>query len=357
MSNKTSKWVIAVHCGAGYHSPKNAQKYKDIMSQACRAASKILVNNTPNACIEAVTQAITILEDCDFTNAGLGSNLTEAGTVECDACISSGLHKSLFGSVGAVMGVKNPIQLAKEIMYDVNRGMGALGRIKPLMLVAHGAWQYCKTQPHCQSIITARNETELVDFLVTEQSKNVWLDHSQRMKQYEEQIYDTVGAVCIDLNGDICAGVSSGGISLKYQGRVGEAAIFGSGCLAEQENEYKFAASCTGVGEDIMYNLVAQKCSQLLRSNCNRDDDDEEGIFLDTCLNQILTESPLIPHHTKRSAGILSLHCDHGSSVELGWGYTTKTMAIGYLSSVMNDAVSFISNNKGDDVQIGIISI
>jgi taspase (threonine aspartase 1) len=358
MTNNANKWVIAVHCGAGYHSPKNSQKYKDIMSEACRAASLILSNkNTENNCIEAVTQAITILENCPFTNAGTGSNLTERGTVECDACIVSGKHRSLFGSVGAVMGVKNPIQLAKELLYDCNRGIGTLGRIKPLMLVGKGAWQYCLKQPHCSNIQRAKNEQELVNYLVTEKSRQVWNDNSNKLKQAEQddQFYDTVGAVCMDMDGNICSGVSSGGISLKYEGRVGEAAVFGSGCFAEQEKEYGFGCSCTGVGEDIMYNRFAQQCSYLLKANSN---DDEDGIYLDSCLTRVLSTeySALLPHHNSRNAGILALHRDQGS-IELGWGYTTKTMAVAYLSNSMTNPVSFVSNNKSSSIQVGMVSV
>jgi taspase (threonine aspartase 1) len=355
----TNKWLIAVHCGAGYHNPKNVSKYKKIMSMACRAASQILSDsNSTDQSIEAVSKAISILEDCDFTNAGLGSNLTENGTVECDACIASGAYRGLYGSVGAVMGIRNPIQLAREIMYDANRGIGVLGRIKPLMLVGQGAWRYCLTRPHCQSIIAAKNENELINYLVTERSKRQWLDHSNRVKQHLntlpddlDQVFDTVGAICIDSHGNVCAGVSSGGISLKCEGRVGEAAIYGSGCLAEQNDKFRFAASCTGVGEDIMYNLMAQRCCNLLQ---------QDDMFLDSCFTSILTDqSPLLPYHTSRNVGILALHKFKESSIELGWAYTTKTMAVGYMSSTMSDCVSFVSNNKSknNSVQIGIISI
>src|SRR4051794_12981001 len=112
------KWVMAVHCGAGYHNPKNTNNYKTVMSNACRAASRLLSTpsgntNEQDRSIEAVSLAISVLEDSEYTNAGLGSNLTENGTVECDACITSGTFNGLYGSVGAVMGVKNPIYLAK----------------------------------------------------------------------------------------------------------------------------------------------------------------------------------------------------------------------------------------------------
>ncbi|KAL0485887.1 threonine aspartase [Acrasis kona] len=366
-----NKWVIAVHCGAGYHSPRNVSKHNEIMSTACRAAAKLLTEKkhydacTKDLSVEAVSLAISILEDCDFTNAGLGSNLTLKGSVECDASIVSGLFQGLFGSVGGVMGVQNPIHLAKEILYDVRRGMGALGRVKPLMLVGRGAWEYCLTQPHCGYIPVAKSEAQLEGYLVSDRAKRIWQNHMNRLKKVqnldEDVAYDTVGAICMDPFGNVCAGVSSGGISLKHEGRVGQAAIYGTGCWAEQKNNFRFACSCTGVGEDIMYNRISERCSQYLYSaSDNESDEESEGVYLDTCLSQVLSveESPLLPDHSSRNVGILALHAYDSKSIELAWGYTTRSMAIGYMSSSTREAISFVSNNNSLlNTQVGVTSI
>jgi len=165
--NANKKWVIGVHVGAGYHNPKHSEKYKNVMKMACRAAKLILqTNSTKDAAIEAVAAAIAVLEDDENTNAGLGSNLTEIGTVECDATLMSGVD-GMFGSVGAVPGVRNPILVARQLLLNGRKGTLPLGRIRPLNLVGIGAWKWAKEN----HFICANSESELNNYLITKQFK------------------------------------------------------------------------------------------------------------------------------------------------------------------------------------------
>jgi taspase (threonine aspartase 1) len=375
------KWFVAVHCGAGIYSKGNVHLYKDLMKQACRVAASQLILTDKCAALDACCESIAVLENSEHTNAGLGSNLNEKGNVECDACVAlytnkqSGYNNVIYGSVGAIYGVYNPIMVAKELIVDCRAGLGTLGRIKPLMLCGRGAYLYARDAPNCRHLIVERDEKKVDKYLITAKSLQVYNNHTNRIKQYgsifnyrsndskdqimqntvsEELFYDTVGSICYDIDGNLSAGVSSGGISLKYPGRVGEAAIYGSGCFVNSS----FACSCTGLGEDIMLNQMASRCAWHLEK--------EKDADLITSIKTVLSaQSPnngLLPHHTNRNAGILACHVLSPNRIELAWSYTTKSMAVAYMSSTMKDPVAFVSfhrnyNPTSCNIQIASLGI
>ncbi|GAM17346.1 hypothetical protein SAMD00019534_005210, partial [Acytostelium subglobosum LB1] len=209
-----------------------------------------------------------------------------------------------WAGVGAVNGVCNPIKAAGAMLRK-QREKGhykSLGRIRPLMLVADGAKEWASNH----GVDTYDKDSMMGDPLITQQSNITYMNHNSRLElhrhtkhqqqytdeQYyyyddnEQQVddqesqhgveddeslmYDTVGAIVVDWNGHVAAGVSSGGISLKHPGRVGEAALFGSGCWAQDELVIKRTSSGdgtsttlsipAGVGEQIMRGLMAKEC-------------------------------------------------------------------------------------------------
>jgi taspase (threonine aspartase 1) len=367
--SNNQKWFIAVHCGAGVYSKESVNVYKELMKQACRVAAQRLTNNT-NGSLDALCDSISVLENSEYTNAGIGSNLNEDGKVECDSCVAlydntlleQQMNRTMYGSVGAVYGVQNPILLAKEVLLDCKREIGVLGRVKPLLLCGKGAYLYARNTVHCRHLIVEPDQLKAEKFLITAKTMQTYYDHSNRVKhavkqkqqqqqqqeilqqqQQPELFYDTVGAICSDSNGNMSAGVSSGGLSLKYPGRVGEAAIYGSGCYASNI----FSCSCTGVGEDIMLNQIASKCAMYLENDIasNVNESIEKAFSIQ--------ESGFLPHHTKRGVGILASHRAESSSgtmhTELCWAYTTPAMAVAYLSSVMKEPVAFVSFHKKYD--------
>ncbi|WMV30762.1 hypothetical protein MTR67_024147 [Solanum verrucosum] len=126
----TPTFFVAVHVGAGYHSPSNEKALRSPMKRAWLAAASVLRKGA-GGCIDAVTAAIQVLEDDPNTNAGRGSNLTEDGHVECDASNMDG-DSGAFGAVGAVPGVRNAIEIAVLLAKEQISGSSLLGRISPM---------------------------------------------------------------------------------------------------------------------------------------------------------------------------------------------------------------------------------
>lgn len=116
---------IAVHIGAGYHSQRLQADYSKVMAEACSAAA----GNALTDSLSSMTTALRRLEDCELVNAGLGSNLTESGHVECDASVMTG--KGLFGAVAAVRGVRNPVDVGVKIALQSQQEL-ACGRVPPM---------------------------------------------------------------------------------------------------------------------------------------------------------------------------------------------------------------------------------
>ncbi|KAI8883364.1 threonine aspartase 1-like protein [Backusella circina FSU 941] len=326
---------IAVHVGAGHLSRKKESNYRTACARACESAMSLLKNG--KTAVEAVTEAIVTLENNPSTNAGYGSNLSLMGTVECDAGLMEGKDQQ-FGAVGAVSGIKNPIKVCERMVLESSKGLLSLGRIPPMFLTGQGGKQWA---------ISHKIETVDNDAMIEASAYKQYMTHMGMLLDYQQHLdlgHDTVGAICVDHEGNIAAGVSSGGISLKHPGRVGEAAMYGCGCWAEnQKDGYPgIACSTTGTGEQIMKTMFTFKCTERLK----REDDVQTAI--NDALNKDFLESSLLSGYDEKSVGIITLKME-GNRIEFWYGHVTNDMGIGYMSESSKRPKTFVSRKRSNE--------
>ncbi|NXH48667.1 TASP1 aspartase, partial [Dicaeum eximium] len=332
---------VLVHAGAGYHSESKAKEYKHVCKRACQKAIEKLQAGA--LATDAVTAALIELEDSPFTNAGLGSNLNLLGEIECDASIMDG--KSLnFGAVGALSGIKNPVSVANRLLCEGQKGKLSAGRIPPCFLVGEGAFRWAVDHgiPACPPGIMAtrfslaafkRNkrklelaekvETDLIQLKKRRQSNE---------KENDSGTLDTVGAVVVDQEGNVAAAVSSGGLALKHPGRVGQAALYGCGCWAENtgaHNPYSTAVSTSGIYYFYKY-LMKLLSFSVISSPFLANEDGVLGgvIVLRSC------RCSAEPESSQEKPTLL---------VEFLWSHTTESMCVGYMSAQDGKAKTHIS--------------
>jgi beta-aspartyl-peptidase (threonine type) len=222
--------ALIVHGGAGA-DPGGREELRGGMREAVVAGWRALAGG--GTALDAVEAAVRSLEDHPRFNAGRGSVLTAAGTVETDASIMEG-DRLRNGAVAAVSGVRNPITLARRILeagqHSFFVGPGALARAQALGV------------PLCDPAE-----------LVTEQQR-------RRLAALQA---GTVGAVALDRSGTIAAATSTGGTPGKLPGRVGDSALIGCGTYAESSLG---GVSCTGDGEAIIRVTLARRALEILKS-------------------------------------------------------------------------------------------
>ncbi|NWT57640.1 TASP1 aspartase, partial [Erythrocercus mccallii] len=348
---------VLVHAGAGYHSESKAKEYKHVCKRACQKAIEKLQAGA--LATDAVTAALIELEDSPFTNAGLGSNLNLLGEIECDASIMDG--KSLnFGAVGALSGIKNPVSVANRLLCEGQKGKLSAGRIPPCFLVGEGAFRWAVDHgiPACPPGIMAtrfslaafkRNkrklelaekvETDLIQLKKRRQSNE---------KENDSGTLDTVGAVVVDQEGNVAAAVSSGGLALKHPGRVGQAALYGCGCWAENtgaHNPYSTAVSTSGIYYFYKYLMKLLPFSVIK---------DAHQALLETMQNKFIG-SPFLANEDGVLGGVIVLRSCRCSAepessqekptllVEFLWSHTTESMCVGYMSAQDGKAKTHIS--------------
>ena len=223
--------AIVLHGGAGWFANlSNDQQaaIKDKMKEAMDAGYSILESGGTSG--DAVIASITILEDSPLFNAGKGSVFTSEATQEMDASIMFGKNQDA-GAVAGVAIVKNPISLARYVMEQT----------KHVMFSGEGAEELARTAG--QTIVDP-------SYFYSEEKLE------RLRKQKKDDKMGTVGVVAIDVNGNISAGTSTGGMSNKLPGRIGDAPIIGAGTWAENGG---CGVSGTGHGEFFIRFNVAKE--------------------------------------------------------------------------------------------------
>ena len=228
--------VIVAHGGVG-----SGIEYKEDVVSAVKAGYEALLAG--KSALEAVIITVKALEDNVKFNAGYGSYYNLAGEIEMDASVMTSDGRC--GAVACVHGVKNPVLLARAVMDTPH-----------VLMAGRGAVEYAKKI----GLEFADLRSEKADKKLAEVKKKIregyYPQWSEKMKNIDlsEYLGDTVGAVAMDMQGKFAAANSTGGISLKLPGRVGDSAIIGAGIYAGSEG----AVVTTGIGEEIIRKVLAK---------------------------------------------------------------------------------------------------
>lgn len=245
------KYTIAVHGGAGTILKENMtpgleQQYRQGLQQALDEGYAVLKKG--GTAMDAAIAAVVVLEDDILFNAGRGSVFTKRGVHEMDAAVMNGSNL-MAGAVCGVQHIRNPVKLAEAVMLKTEH----------VMLSGEGAALFAKEQgfivePDAYFFSKFRYDQwqEMKD------SDAYQLDHS--VKNTDKK-FGTVGAVACDMQGNIAAATSTGGMTNKNYGRIGDSPIIGSGTYA---NNRTCAVSCTGHGELFIKAVAAYDVSCLM---------------------------------------------------------------------------------------------
>jgi len=250
------KFTLVIHGGAGTilkedMTPELEGAYLEGLKEALHAGFAVLEEG--GSSVNAVKAAIVILEDNMLFNAGRGSVFTKKGLQEMDAAIMDGSNFGA-GSVTGVRNVRNPIELATEVMHHSNH----------VFLSGKGANDFAikqgiKLEPDEYFFSQFRYD----QWKAIRDSDNYSLDHThQRLEELmKDKKFGTVGAVACDMDGNIAAATSTGGMTNKKYGRIGDSPIIGCGTYA---NNNTCAVSCTGHGEMFIRTVAAYDVSCLM---------------------------------------------------------------------------------------------
>jgi len=242
-----------IHGGAGaldnVKDDKTAVRYLESIRIILEHGRRILSRG--GSAVEAVESCASQLEDDPLFNAGCGSVLNEFGRVEMDAGIMDGRDLGA-GAVAGISNIANPIQLARLVMDGSEH----------ILLIGEGAMRFAEHcgMPHTPDhyFITPERVAQLDEARF---KHRMMLDHDESEANSEAQKYGTVGAIAWDVEGNLAAATSTGGIVNKRMGRVGDSPIIGAGVYADNET---CAVSATGYGEDFMRTVISKTIADAL---------------------------------------------------------------------------------------------
>ncbi|HET8612504.1 MAG TPA: isoaspartyl peptidase/L-asparaginase [Sphingomonas sp.] len=241
-----ARWTLLIHGGAGVFarertSPEAAEAARAGLRSALAAGGAVLESG--GAALDAVEAAVRRLEDDPAFNAGRGSVFTWEGRIECDAAIMDGRSREA-GAVAGVSATRHPVSLARAVME----------KSPHVLLAAAGADAFSREQG-------------------LEQAGQDWFATPERRRQLDEikarpdlpfdsgMKYGTVGAVAVDRSGHVAAATSTGGLTAKRWGRIGDSPLIGAGTYADDRAA---AISCTGSGEHfIRLGMAHELCARL----------------------------------------------------------------------------------------------
>lgn len=284
-----TRWRLVVHGGAGSMrpgklDPEQEQCARDGLEASLAAGSAILAKR--ESALDAVEAAVRVLEEDSCFNAGRGSVLTATGCIELDAAIMDGRTRGA-GAVSGLRTTRAPISLARRLLE--------LG--PHVFLSGHGADDF------------ARNHG-------FEQVENSWFEIPERRRQLDELLrlggfddevkYGTVGAVAVDLNGHVAVATSTGGLTAKRWGRVGDSPLIGAGTYADDRAA---AVSATGSGEYFIRAVAGHQLAERVRIG---------GQSLQEALDAVLADIEALGG----KGGLIAV----APNGDAAWGFTTPAM-------------------------------
>ena len=284
-----NRWRLVVHGGAGSMrpgklDPEQEKCARDGLARALSAGSAILADE--GAALDAVEAAVRVLEEDDCFNAGRGSVLTAEGCIELDAAIMDGQDRRA-GAVAGLRTTRAPISLARRLLQEGPH----------VFLSGKGADQFARDAG-------------------LEQVPNSWFEVAERRRQLEELLashgfddevkYGTVGAVAVDNGGHVAVATSTGGLTAKRWGRVGDSPLIGAGTYADDRSA---AVSATGSGEYFIRAVAAHQLSERIRLG---------GQSLQEALDAVLEDI----RGLGGKGGLIAV----APSGDAAWGFTTPAM-------------------------------
>lgn len=247
----TDTFALAIHGGAGTiraaaMTPEAEARYHAGLRESLAAGHRVLADG--GTALDAVTAAVMALEDNPLFNAGRGAVFTRAGVQEMDAAVMRGQDRAA-GAVAGIMGPRNPVQAARAVME----------RSEHVLLVGQGALDFCAAQGI---------DFAPADYFHTDQRWQALQDELARQASASPDTRDdaakhgTVGAVARDRQGHVAAATSTGGMTAKLPGRIGDSPVFGAGTWADDET---CAVSATGHGEYFIRWAAAHEIAARMR--------------------------------------------------------------------------------------------
>jgi beta-aspartyl-peptidase (threonine type) len=282
-------WQLAIHGGAGAMRPKHGdpdhhEKAREGLRNALDAGAAILTDG--GAALDAVEASVRMLEDDPCFNAGRGSVLTSEGVIELDAAIMDGRDRRA-GAVAGLTTTRAPISLARRLME-------------------HG--------PHV--FLSGTGADQFARDAGLEQVDNAWFVTAERRRQLQELLagggfdadvkYGTVGAVARDSGGHVAAATSTGGLTAKRWGRIGDSPLIGAGTYADDRSA---AVSATGSGEYFIRAVAAHQLAERVRLG---------GKSLKAALDHVLADV----RELGGTGGLIAV----GPTGDAAWGFTTPAM-------------------------------
>lgn len=282
-----TNWSLVVHggCGALQLTAEEEQAGRAGLSDALGAGERILADG--RSAVDAVEAAVRVLEDNPAFNAGRGSVLTAEGRIELDAALMDGGTRSA-GAVAGLRTIRHPISAARAVM----------DKSPHVMLSFDGAEEFARTQG-------------------LEQTDPSWFEVPERRQALEKVLasgagfdldvkYGTVGAVAVDSAGHVAAATSTGGLTAKRYGRIGDSPLIGCGTYADDRS---CAVSCTGAGELFIRAAAAHEVGARIRL---------AGAELQEAVDAVLADVLALGG----KGGMIAV----SPSGDMAWGYTTRGM-------------------------------